>query len=566
MAKKEHIKVLYIEDDEATRTLMQKVLKKPQFDYLSAANGLSGLELAIKEKPDIIIMDIDLPDIRGDELTTKIKNMEELKDTLVVGLSGMLEENLREKVLIAGAVGYLSKPISVEKFPKQIMQFIGGEKEVVAPEKKDFYHGQFELSIVERLTNKVQELELTNQDLENTSIRLRYYNESLENILTILSQLQTCKTPSEFIELMVEELSSHFQFDRCAFMDVDPESMALEIKYAKGIDKSKWDKYAYPANSPTLDGFFSKSQVLKIDSMDEIEDPDLKKLLNEFEANKFLFAYVGTPFSKIQSSDIREGVLPLLESFLPNLHSQEDIDIDIILSNLKEYLASESLYRGGFLFIDNHQTNREIEPGEIQFLETLIRTASYMYQNLALMDKLRYLFVKAEQEAITDPLTGLYNYRYFLHQLNRELSRSQRHHSVFSLILIDIDYFKNYNDTYGHQAGDLILQRISRSMLDNTRVSDMVCRYGGEEFCIICPELNKADARKTAEKLRQIIERLELPKLKDVPDGKLTISSGIASFPEDGESAYQLILRADKALYRAKETGRNKVCAIVEES
>jgi len=335
---------------------------------------------------------------------------------------------------------------------------------------------------------------------------------------------------------------------------------------AKGIDKSKWDKYAYPANSPLLDSHFSKSQVMKIDNMDEIQDPDLKKLLKEFEANKFLFAYVGTPFTTIQSSDIREGVLPLLESFLPNLHSQEDIDIDIILSNLKEYLASESLYRGGFLFIDNHQTNREIEPGEVQFLETLIRTASYMYQNLALMDKLRYLFVKAEQEAITDPLTGLYNYRYFLHQLNRELSRSQRHHSVFSLILIDIDYFKNYNDTFGHQAGDLILQRISRSMLDNTRVSDMVCRYGGEEFCIICPELNKADAQKTAEKLRQIIERLELPKAKDVPGGKLTISSGIASFPEDGESAYQLILKADKALYRAKETGRNKVCAIIEES
>ena len=76
----------------------------------------------------------------------------------------------------------------------------------------------------------------------------------------------------------------------------------------------------------------------------------------------------------------------------------------------------------------------------------------------------------------------------------------------------------------------------------------------------------RSDARKTAEKLRQIIERLELPKIKDVPDGKLTISSGIASYPEDGETAYQLILKADKALYRAKETGRNKVCAIIEES
>jgi diguanylate cyclase (GGDEF)-like protein len=511
-------------------------------------------------------MDIDLPDIRGDELTTKLKNIEELKGTVIIGLSGLLEENLREKVLIAGADGYLKKPISVAKFPGQLLQYLSGEREVIEAEKKEFYHGQYELSIVERLTNKVQELELTNQDLENTSNRLRYYNESLEHILTILTKLQACKTPDEFIKLLVDDISSRFQFDRCAFMDVDPESLSLEIKYAHGIERSKWEKYTYPANSPALDKFFLDTQMLKVESLNSIEDQGLRKLLKEFNTNQFLFAYVGTPFNLIQSSDIREGVLPLLESFLPNLHSQEDLDIDIILSNLKEYLASESLYRGGFLFIDNHRSNRNIDAGEVQFLETLIKTASYMYQNLALMDKLRFLFIKAEREAITDPLTSLFNYRYFLHQLNREISRAQRHNSVFSLILIDIDYFKSYNDTYGHQAGDLILQRISRSMLDNTRISDMVCRYGGEEFCIICPELNKADAKKTAEKLRQIIEQLELPKIKDVPGGRLTISSGIASFPGDGDTAYQLILKADKALYRAKETGRNKVCAIVEES
>ncbi len=194
------------------------------------------------------------------------------------------------------------------------------------------------------------------------------------------------------------------------------------------------------------------------------------------------------------------------------------------------------------------------------FLESLIKTASYMYQNLMLMEQLRFLFVKAEKEAITDPLTELYNYRYFLLQLNREVSRAQRHKSVFSLIMIDIDFFKIYNDTYGHQAGDLILRQIAQAMLENTRNSDIVCRYGGEEFCVICPELTKEDAKKTAEKLRQIVESLELPKIK-LPHGEnLTISSGIASFPEDGSTAYQLILKADKALYKAKESGRNRVC------
>jgi diguanylate cyclase (GGDEF)-like protein len=99
-------------------------------------------------------------------------------------------------------------------------------------------------------------------------------------------------------------------------------------------------------------------------------------------------------------------------------------------------------------------------------------------------------------------------------------------------------------------------------MLENTRNSDMVCRYGGEEFCIICPELTKEDAKKTAEKLRQMVRTLELPIIKSLPTGYLTISSGIASFPDDGNNAYQLILNADKALYRAKESGRNQVCVV----
>jgi len=183
-----------------------------------------------------------------------------------------------------------------------------------------------------------------------------------------------------------------------------------------------------------------------------------------------------------------------------------------------------------------------------------------MYQNLSLMEQLRFLFVKAEKEAITDPLTDLFNYRYFIHQLNREISRDQRHDSIFSIIMIDIDFFKNYNDAFGHQAGDLILRRIAQAIMENTRTSDIVCRYGGEEFVIISPELSKKDAKRMAEKLRQIVEKLELPQIKTVPTGKLTISSGVASFPEDGNTTYQLILNADKALYKAKETGRNKVC------
>jgi len=131
--------------------------------------------------------------------------------------------------------------------------------------------------------------------------------------------------------------------------------------------------------------------------------------------------------------------------------------------------------------------------------------------------------------------------------------------------MIDIDFFKNYNDAHGHQAGDLILQRIAKEMMENTRVSDIVCRYGGEEFVIICPELEKRAALQMAEKLRQIVENIELPSIENHEKSKLTISSGVASFPDDGETAFRLIRNADKALYKAKETGRNRVCVLAED-
>ena len=116
MAKSKKIKILYIEDDRDVRLLMRKILSRDPFQFMEAAKGLEGLEIALKKRPQIILMDIDLPDIRGDELTTKIKNTKELKDTIVIALSGLKEEHVREKILVAGAAGYLTKPIVAFQF------------------------------------------------------------------------------------------------------------------------------------------------------------------------------------------------------------------------------------------------------------------------------------------------------------------------------------------------------------------------------------------------------------------------------------------------------------------
>lgn len=561
MKQKRDIKVLHIEDDIGDRILLRKVLSKSPFQYFEASTGMSGLKIAITEKPDIIIMDIDLPDLRGDELTTKIKNTKELEKVIVVALTAMEEKDIRERTIVAGCNGFITKPIDVQKFPDQLIQFLEGKKEIIDAEEREIHGSQYQAAVVDRLTNKIQELEVSNRKLENTSKKLQGYNEYLENTLSILYSLQLCQHPTEFKKTFIDEICKKFQYDRCAFIDVNPENMSLEVKYARGIEPESWNEYRYPFNHLFLQELFKNTRIILVRNLTQIEDPQLRNIFKKIESEQFIFAYFGTPNQQVQKGNVRERVLPMLESLLPSLHDKETEDIDIILGHLEEYLSNESLYRAGFVFIDNYKSRKKIVSSEYRFLETLVQTSSYMYQNLSLMEQLRFLFVKAEKEAITDSLTDLFNYRYFLHQLNREINRGQRHQSAFSLIMIDIDFFKNYNDAYGHQAGDLILRQIAQEIMQNTRNSDIVCRYGGEEFVIICPELSKDDAQKMAEKLRQIVENIELPQLKSIPSGeRLTISSGISSFPEDGSTAYQLILKADKALYKAKETGRNKVC------
>ncbi|MBN1542186.1 diguanylate cyclase [candidate division KSB1 bacterium] len=180
----------------------------------------------------------------------------------------------------------------------------------------------------------------------------------------------------------------------------------------------------------------------------------------------------------------------------------------------------------------------------------------------ALQEKVRLLEQAKErlrELAVTDGLTGLNNYRYFKEYLLQEVRRAERHQSRVSLIMIDIDYFKNYNDTHGHLAGDEVLRHIARLMQDNIRNIDFAARYGGEEFAIVLSETPLEAARVVAEKLRILVEQQPFPRQEMQPNGNITVSMGVASFPQDGKSVEKLIESADQRLYRAKAEGRNRV-------
>jgi len=167
---------------------------------------------------------------------------------------------------------------------------------------------------------------------------------------------------------------------------------------------------------------------------------------------------------------------------------------------------------------------------------------------------------RLKSESQSDPLTGLFNMRYFRLQLVDEFSRSQRYTHPLSLLLLDVDYFKDYNDRNGHPAGDIVLKEIARILIRNVRGTDVVARYGGEEFVVLLPETTSDAAHKVAEKIRKAVEIHHFPFQETIGPGKLTISVGLASYPDMNIASDQdLVEAADKALYHAKKNGRNRV-------
>ncbi len=166
--------------------------------------------------------------------------------------------------------------------------------------------------------------------------------------------------------------------------------------------------------------------------------------------------------------------------------------------------------------------------------------------------------------AITDELTGLYNHRHFVQRLSSEIARASRYRHPLTLAMLDIDHFKSYNDRYGHLEGNRVLQLFGKIIKNHLREADIPARYGGEEFAIIMPETAKQEGKTLAERLRKTVEETDF----NLPDAasarKSSVSIGIASFPEDASVAHDLIGATDRALYRAKETGRNRVCLASE--
>jgi len=201
----------------------------------------------------------------------------------------------------------------------------------------------------------------------------------------------------------------------------------------------------------------------------------------------------------------------------------------------------------GVLLADNRFNNKPITIDAVRILTMFANQAGLAIENSRLYEQTVVL-------SNSDSLTGLWNHGYFQYLLGEEIKRSSLVKSYFTILMIDIDNFKAFNDAHGHQAGDSIIREISKIFRDASRKIDIVARYGGEEFGIIMPTTKKEEALILAERIRKAVETS--PNLKHI-----TVSIGAASFPKDGQKKEDLIAKADNGLYEAKRSGKNRICA-----
>lgn len=294
-------------------------------------------------------------------------------------------------------------------------------------------------------------------------------------------------------------------------------------------------------------------QVLRLDGHDAVEVGSAEEALDAFRVNPF----------PLVITDIIMGAKTGLELLSELKQIDPETLVVIMTSQASIEAATTALREGAYDFL--------IKPfDDLILISALVQRAS---ERLRLHKRNRLLTQQLEvyagelerlnrslkHAADVDWLTGLYTRRYLRNALEGELSRAIRHHRALSLILLDVDHFKLYNDSHGHLAGDDVLRNLGKVLLGTTRTEDLCARFGGEEFLVLMPETDRTAALIVAERIRREVEHYPFFGREEMPNGVVTVSVGVASFPMEVSDGDGLIARADAALYQSKERGRNVV-------
>lgn len=480
-------RVLLADDNKLVVKVTGSILEQAGYEVDVAWDGIEAVMKAFSLLPDIMILDVEMPKIRGYQVCRLLKEDPLTSWMPVIMLTGREQQSDMFWGLKAGADAYITKGFKPEHLLEKTDELLnqsaesGDARDDSRKRRKDVTEEYVIDKITDLLDRKLYETTILN-DIAALSGSLQDFRETLSSIFEILANLFNYYVGSL---LVLEEQQVYLYLNHpVSHEDLDTvvdETFRTATGYA-------WQMKEAP---------FAERLVIREEYVAEI--PQDKKL-------KLSFTHIPlTAHKKVM------GVLLLAGPPTPAFRRDASGILNLICNEVTMILDNARLYED------------------------------------------------AKRMAITDGLTRIYNHRFFQELFEKEFRRAGRYNTTFSLIMLDIDFFKSINDTYGHLFGDEILKEMASLIKGCLRSMDILARYGGEEFAILLPETDLESGILTAERIRRTVEDSEFTR-EDGKPVRVTVSQGVTAYPSAGvESRSDIVAKADAALYEAKGAGRNCV-------
>jgi two-component system cell cycle response regulator len=540
MTENHEVNVLIVDDRKENLLALEGWLDLPDIHIIKAASGTQALELLLEYDTALVLLDVQMPDMDGFETAEYMRKKKRTRNIPIIFLTAISKEEQHIfKGYETGAVDYLFKPVDPHVLKSKVSVFIEMYRQKKALVENARELEQANQKILQQQESLIKE-ERVKVLLQLAGATAHELNQPLTGLLGYLDLLEMYKTQPEKIFTYVDKIR---------------ESGLRISKIVNKIQTIRdYDTKPYLSENAIID-IDQKTKILSVGN----KNGDFEALCAQLNTRTDILIMAAKGIEEaISRMEVSPFGLIVSEYILPDGDVFEfmkaldkkgfDTPLVVITGHGNELVASELIQTGVYDYLLKSKIDEEIFIGAVK----RAMEKAQLKKELVVAQK------RMVEMAIKDELTGLYNRRYFLEALEREVSKADRYGADLALCMLDLDYFKDINDTYGHSAGDMVLSEIGKMFNTYNRFSDLVCRYGGEEFSVILPNTSLEKARVACDRFREFINDHKFEYQNK--QFKISASIGVSCLTDTTNRVHhELIDCADKALYQAKEAGRNRV-------